>query len=456
MTPQHSPLSLASRLSMHIIKRNRTYYYKLKIPIDLQRLIQVNEIRFSLRTNVKRDALLISSNYTNKYYTLFSQIRSGIYTEDEVIKLINTGLYQNLNQLNLKKVKESLPNIYTLEELSYKYSKDKVLTNAWTEKTHKAYLFVFKVFSKIIDVSKDITKISREELQEYKAILTKMPVIKPHQHNLTLNQLLKLNQNVISTSTANKYLNYIISLFKWCEVEGYVSKSVAVGLSIKEYKTKESRIPYSLDDLKILYTSSPVYTLDLDKVLSEHPERFFIPLISMYQGMRLNEVSQLYIDDIKVIDGVYCIDINRSTSDKRLKNQASVRVIPIHKELIKLGFIDYVKEQQKLNKVRLWSKLSLGLEGYGTNFRKWYGVYNRTYITKDSTKTFHSFRHLFTDTFKQISLKENIDHYAIKYLLGHSFKDDITMDVYSHGYNMKDLSNVLNKLQYKGLDLSYK
>ena len=165
----------------------------------------------------------------------------------------------------------------------------------------------------------------------------------------------------------------------------------------------------------------------------------------------MNEIAQLYTKDIRLIDGVYCIDINKKSPDKRLKNKSSARVIPVHKELVSLGFISYVKRQEKLKEVRLWTELSLGLEGYGTNFRKWYGVYNRKSITIDRTKTFHSFRHLFTNTLKQLSLSHSIDHFALKYILGHSSSSDVTIDVYTHGYNMKDLAEVINKLKYDGL-----
>ena len=153
---------------MHLLKRNNTYYYKLKIPRDLQKLIPMKEVRFSLRTHVKRDALLLSSTLTTKYYTLFTQLRSGIFTQEEVTHLISSNiyferLYQKEGQLNLNN--SSTPPVFnTLNKLSQKYSNDKVLTNTWTEKTLKAYSFVFMVFSKVVDVSKDVKKITREEL----------------------------------------------------------------------------------------------------------------------------------------------------------------------------------------------------------------------------------------------------------------------------------------------------
>lgn len=433
---------------MHLFKRHKTYYFKCLIPKDLQSIIGLNELRFSLKTKNKSEANHFATSYTCQYNTLFFQLRSFIYTDNEKLILIR----ETLKGLLKDKTTQSLP---TLRELSERYSNDKVITNTWADKTLKAYTFVFSVFSMIVNVDRQTRAITRDDLQHFKATLVRLPVMKPHYLSMSIKSILALNQPPLNTSTAQKYLSYIVSFFKWLEVEGYVDKSVATGLSIKDDESKSSsRVPYSMDDLKQLFHHSYIYTTGLTKALSEAPERVYMPLIAMYQGMRINEIAQLYTDDIRLIDGVYCIDINKNTTDKKLKNKSSARVIPVHHKLIELGFIDYVSNQRQLNHKRLWSNLELGLEGYATNYRKWYGEFNRKHITQDLDKTFHSFRHLFATSMKQISLKGDIDHYVIKYLLGHSVANDITMSVYTHGYNMKQLSEVLNKLEYKGLKLS--
>lgn len=67
--------------------------------------------------------------------------------------------------------------------------------------------------------------------------------------------------------------------------------------------------------------------------------------------MRLEEICQLTIDDIKQIDEVWCFDVNDQV-DKRVKTIASKRYIPIHPKLIdELGLLDYVKAIKK--KVRI-------------------------------------------------------------------------------------------------------
>lgn len=432
---------------MHLFKRHKTYYFKLCIPLDLQSIIGLKELRFSLKTKNKSEANHLAISYTCQYNHLFFQLRSFIYSDSEKVTLIRATFK------GLLKDKPTQP-LVTLRDLSEKYSNDKVITNTWADKTLKAYTFVFSVFSMIVNVDRQARAITRDDLQHFKATLVHLPVMKPNYLSMSIKSILALNQPPLNTSTAQKYLSYIVSFFKWLELEGYVDKSVATGLGIKDDENSpSSRVPYSMDDLKQLFHHSYIYTTGLTKALSEAPERIYMPLVAMYQGMRINEIAQLYTEDIRLIDGVYCIDINKNTTDKKLKNKSSARVIPIHRKLIELGFIDYVKSQRQLERKRLWEHLELGLEGYATNYRKWYGEFNRKYVTKDPDKTFHSFRHLFATSMKQISLKGDIDHYVIKYLLGHSVANDITMSVYTHGYNMKQLLEVLNKLDYKGLEL---
>jgi len=50
----------------------------------------------------------------------------------------------------------------------------------------------------------------------------------------------------------------------------------------------------------------------------------------------------LNVNDIKQIDKIWFIDINRYMNDKELKNASSERVIPIHPKLNELSFLEFV------------------------------------------------------------------------------------------------------------------
>lgn len=188
---------------MHLFKRRNIYYYKLCIPKEFQKLIPLSILKFSLHTKLKKEAVHLSSSLTSKYYSLFSKLRSGIYTEIELTTMINEGLYLNLSQLSLN----NTVIINTLEELSNKYSEDKMITNTWTDKTFKAYTSVFSVFSKVVNVKQDIKSITRAEKQSFKSVLLKLPPMKSNHMKLTIEEILSLNLKVLGVVTSQKYLS---------------------------------------------------------------------------------------------------------------------------------------------------------------------------------------------------------------------------------------------------------
>jgi len=61
--------------------------------------------------------------------------------------------------------------------------------------------------------------------------------------------------------------------------------------------------------------------------------QFWLPLIALHTGARLNEIAQLRVEDIKDIDGIKCFYINEEHELKTLKNTNSMRYIPIHSAL---------------------------------------------------------------------------------------------------------------------------
>jgi integrase len=162
----------------------------------------------------------------------------------------------------------------------------------------------------------------------------------------------------------------------------------------------------------------------------------------MYSGARLSEICQLYVNDIKQLEDIWYFDIN-DNADKRLKNKASRRVIPLHPELVRLGLLDHVEEMKAAGAPRLWMTLGSKRDGYGHDFSKWYQRFNRKHITKDPKKVFHSFRHTVADTLKQKGVPEGV----IAEILGHA-NQSITTGRYGKRYRPAILLESLEKLDF--------
>ncbi|MDC5854525.1 hypothetical protein [Vibrio europaeus] len=114
----------------------------------------------------------------------------------------------------------------------------------------------------------------------------------------------------------------------------------AISFSKKSKSSIDDRDPFSSTQLE------SIYALDIfQKQNFRKAYHFWLPLLGLYTGARIGELSQIYSDDVVEVDGVWCLDI-KNEGKRRTKNVASVRLIPIHSKLIELGFIDFMQNQQ--------------------------------------------------------------------------------------------------------------
>jgi integrase len=254
---------------------------------------------------------------------------------------------------------------------------------------------------------------------------------------MTIQQILTIKDiDHMSFKSVNKHVARLGAILRYCVDEGILTSNPAYGLKVSEKKrADEERCTYSKADIEKIIKSLP---RDIAT-----PERYWIPLIGLYSGMRLNEICQLYLSDIIKFDGIWCFSIN-GEKDKRLKNLASERIIPVHPTLLELGLLTYVESVKVINSPRLWMNLTwMDIHGYSNGFGKWYQRFNRTYVTNDSKKVFHSMRHTVADTLKQAGVPEVV----ISELIGHAH-NSITSGRYGKRYQPKVLLEALVHLDY--------
>ena len=70
-------------------------------------------------------------------------------------------------------------------------------------------------------------------------------------------------------------------------------------------------------------------------------------MIGLFTGARANAAMTLQYDDLINEEGLDCVYLRSNHPVKNLKNDASERKVPIHKQLLDLGFVDYVKRKKK-------------------------------------------------------------------------------------------------------------
>jgi integrase len=136
--------------------------------------------------------------------------------------------------------------------------------------------------------------------------------------------------------------------------------------------------------------------------------------MALYMGARLEELGQALVSDVVTVGGVLCLDINDQSEGKSVKTASSRRTVPIHPELVRLGFQRYVAALDKGG--RLFPDLRQDqFDKWTGNFSKWWGRWARGLGITDRRKVFHSFRH----TFKAACRRGGIQEETHDLLTGH-------------------------------------
>lgn len=274
----------------------------------------------SLRTQDINAARTLASSLSQKIQMTFALIRSGTLPEDQIDRL----LADFLPRKRQRQIKPSLSKIIKLfiEERSTR----------WRSKTLLEFKSIFALIQKILG-DKDLDSYVRADFVGCRDKLLQIPtncLRSEKLRELSVEEILKRDwSRTLSPKTVNKYLALLSTLIKWSAMQGFVSINLAEGLSLPvDEKPEESRKVYSPADLMKIVQILPSPEIK--------PERYWVPLIAMYSGLRLDEICQLHISDLRLVDDVWCFDINNCGA-KKLKTVSSRRVIPIHPQLIKMG-----------------------------------------------------------------------------------------------------------------------
>lgn len=157
------------------------------------------------------------------------------------------------------------------------------------------------------------------------------------------------------------------------------------------------------------------------------PHQYWLPLLGLLTGGRLNELSQLYLDDVVQAEASPCVwyadfnldqpdkmavDADDVASDKSLKTVNAIRVVPLHPELIRLGLPQYVDALRRAGHVRLFPELKRDkVKGYGKPVGSWFNerfLGRKLDMERNGMKTFHSLRHNFLTAIERLDLSERV------------------------------------------------
>ncbi len=249
-----------------------------------------------------------------------------------------------------------------------------------------------------------------------------------------------------SAATVSALLSMLSSVLTLARRNDLIATSPADDVVVEMPRNRQRTRNLELDEADLVAIfSSPIYATGWRPTRRKVGEAaYFMPLIALYHGNRMEEIGQLLVSDVVEDAGGWTFNINNE-GDKRTKNSSSNRRIPVHQKVIEAGLLEYIKTLDP--KGQLFPELVANKGGSRTaNFSTWFGEYARETVKLPAGKTFHSFRHTYTTAARQAGVPEEVR----KAITGHAPGDESNR---YGSFPMGTLREAQAAIEYSGIEV---
>ena len=355
---------MSVNLAHHLkLSRCGIFYFRMAVPVALRPVIGKREILHSLHTRSPATAKKLAYSFASKTYDLFEQMAydpskfnpadvSTFPTADKVRPYeldLARGIMKSDGPEDHARMMEALAVLKTMpapvqtapapaqyiepppaHKISLSMAAAAYLPKLANLKTRQAAGRAINLF---IDHMGDVE------------IHTVRPVDVVTWNNKLLTTP-KSTGEMPKARSADNAIQFLQGLLRWAYKNEYIHRVTPLATEGKFNLTKSQRNaategaePFSVEQLKQIFAP-----MTWNAFREGNLNHKWMPLIALHTGMRLEEIAQLTVNDIKAENGsgVIYIDINRD-GDKSAKTDTALRNIPIHDTLLRLGFMDHVR-----------------------------------------------------------------------------------------------------------------
>ena len=322
-------------------------------------------------------------------------------------------------------------------------------------------------FAQHVGLTFPASAIDKRAVREWKAALTRFPIKAVEVRDLrglTFKQIITANERLgrptLSDRTVNKYLSALGAFCQWLMQNGHLENNPVDGMHLGEAKGASSVRPYTSDQLTAIF-NSPIFVGYLSDEqphrtgnLQTRDHRFWLPLLSLFTGARQGELAQLLVADVRQDRGRWIIHITQEgDASKVVKTKGSQRVVPVHPELERLGFIEFHAVQSASRTPRLFPEIEPDARGsVSGNYSRFFGRYvAKIGVKVDKSVNFHSFRHGMADALRRAGYRDE----EFGFLLGHT-KETTTgrYGILAQG-DLAQRCKMIDAVEFPGLDLTH-
>jgi integrase len=342
------------------------------------------------------------------------------------------------------------------------------LSPKWVDKQRA----ILGLMREIVGDQTPIESIDYDACLRARSILARLPANRAKLYgNLPIDKAIeraaKEGKPLLSPITQQQYLAALRDVFYLAAKKKLISINPAEGLKpIKRdaIAADEKRRPFTLQQIANFFKSdfyaacakhSPAFAYD------KPGWRFWLPLLCLFLGARPNEMAQLHASDFKrTKKGTWYLDIEATADEeedrplppKTLKTGASRRKIPLHPELIQIGFVHFVGLHSKAGTgPRLFPDLKPDKYGNVAAYalKRFRESYLPNAIKLEPRQSFYSFRHSWRDALRRINAPSSTLR-----AVGGWTQGKVASDAYGDPYDPDVQFKIIRKISFPGLDLS--
>lgn len=317
--------------------------------------------------------------------------------------------------------------VVSISQLFEAYKAAKLLNDGDSRSTRKTLDEFGSTIRRFIELYEDlpVTAVTRAVIQDYRGHLSKFPSKAKGAALLSAPQLIAKAQAeglpLLTAPTVRNKLRVLSAVLGHGLRMGLVTENVVEASGVAKAAGRKAsgglgqkRKDYSAEELRKIFQSPAFTDQEWGFPRRDYGRAFYwLPLLMYYTGARREELAQLSARDVYMdADGIPCLSIlatfGEDDGGRTVKTLGSRRVVPLHDDLIVLGFMVYAKSQPQIG--QLFPLLKQNPDGYyGVNWGKAWGAYLRKTVGLTSAASpAHGFRHTFKTLCRQAGIAEDI------------------------------------------------
>ncbi|WP_312084054.1 site-specific integrase [Brevundimonas sp.] len=280
--------------------------------------------------------------------------------------------------------------------------------------TEKQYGHIFRALKQLVGEDKPIRAVTRDDVLTIKRTLAQIPknMTKLYGKDVDLIDAIERGADEDKPRLApNTLRSYMVNLsavmnFAWKKL-GVIDQNPVDGLIPKRQKQVERRA-FRKDELDLIFGG-------LQQDREADSAHYWVPALLTFTGCRANEICQLRVEDVDRAEGIDFIDLTLFGKDgvrvggKRLKNESSARAVPIHQELVRAGFLEFVERRRAAGEERLFPELTQNAFGrYSHEVSRRFGQHLDRVGLPEPSLVLHGLRHGFRNACRAASLPTEI------------------------------------------------